>query len=132
MKILKIWEKTALFCLGGAGYVGLEYAWRGRSHISMFFAGGTAFLLLGNVGRTLALPLRAVNGAAMITAVELAAGLLVNREYRVWDYRQMPCNLKGQICLPFSLLWIPVSAAGIGLYDALKRSRAHQPKPVRP
>ena len=45
------WKKNcALFVLGGAGYVGLELAWRGRSHISMFLAGGVCFLLLGRLG----------------------------------------------------------------------------------
>ena len=52
----------------------------------------------------------------MITAVELAAGLLVNRDYHIWDYRGLPLNYRGQVCLPFSLLWIPVSSAGMGLY----------------
>ena len=52
----------------------------------------------------------------MITAVELAAGLLVNRDYHIWDYRGLPLNYRGQVCLPFSLLWIPVSSVGMGLY----------------
>ena len=54
-------------------------------------------------------------------AVELAAGLLVNRSFRVWDYRQMPMNFLGQICLPFSLLWIPVSFGAMLLYRYLER-----------
>jgi uncharacterized membrane protein len=113
-------RQMTMFLLGGAGYVGLEYLWRGRSHISMFLAGGTCFLLLGRLNRTgLPLPLRAVAGAGIVTMVELAAGLLANRDYAVWDYRGMPMNFLGQICLPYSLLWIPVSLAAIWLYDRL-------------
>ena len=56
-----------------------------------------------------------------ITAVELAAGLLVNRGYHVWDYRQMPLNFLGQICLPYSLLWMPVSYGAMRLYNALNK-----------
>lgn len=118
-----IWKKTLLFAAGGTGYVGLELLWRGRSHGSMFLAGGCCFLLLGLLDRTrLPLPLRAAAGAGIITAVELAAGLLVNRDYTVWDYRHMPLNFLGQICAAYSFLWIPVSLGGMGLYRLLDRA----------
>ena len=48
--------------------------------------------------------------------LELGCGLLVNRSYRVWDYRHMPMNFLGQICLPFTLLWVPLSLAAMLLY----------------
>ena len=117
-----ILRKTVLFLLGGAGYIGLELLWRGRSHVSMFFAGGTCFLLLGQLQRTRFSPaLQCSLGACVITAVELVTGLLVNRSFRVWDYRDMPANFLGQICLPFSLLWIPVSLGAMALYRCLDR-----------
>lgn len=117
-------EKAMLFSIGGAGYVGLELLWRGRSDISMFLAGGACFLLLGGLNRArprLPLLARSMAGAGVITMVELLAGLLANRDYRVWDYRGMPMNFYGQICLPFSLLWIPVSFGALLLYDQLER-----------
>ena len=103
--------------LGGGAYVGLELLWRRRSHISMFAAGGICFLLLGKI-RDLRFPRMAkpLAGAAAITAVELGTGLLANRDHHVWDYRSMPLHFRGQICLPFSLLWIPVSMLGMKLY----------------
>ena len=85
----------------------------------MFFAGGVCFLLLGWLKTTfprLKLPLRGIVGAFMITMVELTTGLLFNRNYRVWDYRHLPLNFRGQICLPFFLLWIPLSLGAMGLY----------------
>lgn len=118
-------RKISMFALGGVGYVGLELLWRGRSHSSMFIAGGTCFLLLGGLGKvTGRMPrvLQAMAGAGVITAVELTAGLLVNRGYRVWDYRHVPMNFMGQICLPYSLLWIPVSYGAIRLYSAINPS----------
>ncbi len=121
---MKIWKKMLLFVLGGCGYMGLECLWRGWSHGSMFLAGGTCFLLLGKLNRTrprLPWPLRALTGAMVITSVELLAGLLANREYQVWDYRRMPMNFYGQVCLPFSLLWIPVSLGAMFLYEILDR-----------
>ena len=117
-----ILKKGALFCVGGAGYVGLELLWRGWSHRSMFFAGGICFLLLGQIDKSdLPLPVRCVAGSAAITAVELAAGLLVNRSYAVWDYRELPGNFLGQICLPYSLLWLPIGLAGQYLYRLLDK-----------
>jgi len=116
---LKFLKTVLLFFIGGTGYVALEFLWRGWSHISMFFAGGVCFLLLGklqNARPKLPLPLRGLVGAGIVTMVELAAGLLVNRSYRVWDYRNMPLHFHGQICLPFFLLWIPISLFAMGLY----------------
>ena len=121
---MKLRKPLLLFCTGGLAYVGLELLWRGRSHSSMFLAGGTCFLLLGKLSKIrprLPLPLRGGMGALIITQVELLTGLLVNRNYNVWDYRQEPLNFYGQICLPFSLLWIPISLGAMYLYDRLDR-----------
>lgn len=113
-----------LFYLGGMVYMGLELLWRGWSHGSMFLAGGICFLLIGRMGQVkpvLPLPGRMVMGALIITMVELAAGLLINRDYGVWDYRDQPWNFLGQICPVFSLLWIPVALAAIVLYERIDR-----------
>ncbi len=117
-------KQVAVFFLGGTGYVGLEYLWRGRSHISMFVAGGICFLLLGKLEEVkprIPMALRCLVGAGIITFVELAAGLLANRDYSVWDYRRMPFNYHGQICLVYSLLWIPVSFGAMLLYRLIRK-----------
>ena len=116
---MNFWKRSGLFALGGSAYVGLEVLFRGRSHGSMFLAGGSCFLLLGRL-RHLPLWRRGLAGSGVITAVELTTGLIANREYQVWDYRGMPLNYRGQICLPFSLLWIPVGMGGMALYDILE------------
>ena len=85
----------------------------------MFAAGGVCFLLIGQLGQVqpvLPWPFRAVIGAGIITMVELAAGLLVNQHYQIWDYRGRPGNFLGQICPAFTLLWIPVALMAMGLY----------------
>ena len=88
----------------------------------MFAAGGVSFLLLGRIrGTSLPFWVKPVAGAVAITAVELGTGLLLNREYHIWDYRAVPGNFKGQICLPFSLLWIPVSMLGMELHGLTER-----------
>ena len=116
---MKIGRKILLFTIGGLGYMGLELLWRGRSHTSMFLAGGTCLLLVGHLEETeprLPFIFRILAGAGIITMVELAAGLTFNRSYAVWDYRNVPFNYMGQICLPFCLLWIPISAFAGKLY----------------
>ena len=116
---MKIGRKILLFTIGGLGYMGLELLWRGRSHTSMFLAGGTCLLLVGHLEETeprLPFIFRILAGAGIITMVELAAGLTFNRSYTVWDYRNVPFNYMGQICLPFCLLWIPISAFAGKLY----------------
>ena len=119
-----IFQNIAMFFMGGGGYVLLELLWRGRSHISMFVAGGVCFLLLGQLNRVkprLPLMLRCILGAGIITFVELAAGLIANRDYQVWDYRRLPLNFHGQVCLLYSLLWIPVSLGALLLGQLLDR-----------
>ncbi len=113
-----------LFYLGGCAYVLLELLCRGRSHGSMFVAGGLSLVLIGHLGQVeprLPGPLQAVAGAAIITAVELAAGLAVNRNYAVWDYRHQPGNYLGQICPLFSVLWIGAAALVLLIHDPLER-----------
>jgi len=127
--MMVLWIKFFAFCLGGGGYVALELLLRGRSHISMFLAGGACTVLIGQLNRVqprLPLPLRAAAGAGIITMVELAAGLLFNRDYRVWDYRNQWGNWLGQICPVFSALWVAAAALVLLIYDPLEnRIRKH-------
>ena len=118
-----IYRKTVLFALGGGAYVGLEMLWRGRSHYSMFLAGGLSLLLIGQLNHVrpkLPLFFRAVAGAGIITMLELAAGLVFNADYSVWDYRGRWGNWMGHICPLFSLLWIGLAALVLILYDPLE------------
>ena len=64
-------------------------------------------------------------GAMIITTLELIAGLLVNRNHQVWNYTNLPLHYRGQICLPYSLLWIPVAWAAMELYNLLNRALDH-------
>lgn len=121
---MKIWKNCLLFYTGGTVYLSLELLYRGRSHGSMFLAGGLCFLLIGHLNRVepkLPLPLRAVVGALIVTTVELGAGMIFNRQYQVWDYRDQPGNFMGQICPLFTALWIPLSLAAALLFERMDR-----------
>ena len=119
---MKILQKLAIFGVGGGAYVGLELLWRGRSHGSMFVAGGLCLLLVGPLGQKRGNFLgRLLMGMGIITAVELGTGLVVNRDYKVWDYRKMPGNFLGQICPQFCLLWLPLAALAMGIYGKMEK-----------
>lgn len=121
---MKIWKNCLLFYTGGTVYLSLELLYRGRSHGSMFLAGGLCFLLIGHMNRVepkLPLPLRALVGALIVTAVELGTGMVFNRQYQVWDYRDQPGNFMGQICPMFSVLWIPLSLAAALLFEQMEK-----------
>ena len=127
---MRIWKKCVLFYVGGAAYLFLELLFRGRSYGSMFLAGGICFLLIGHLGHVepkLNLTGRMLAGSMIVTAVELAAGMLVNRNYQVWDYRNQPLNFCGQVCLRFSLLWIPVGLVAMVLYDLAETALVQHP-----
>lgn len=100
------------FILGAAGYPLLEMLYRGRTHYSMAIAGGISVCLIRQIQRTrYSLYTKSILCGLGITAVELLCGSIWNRRYTVWDYRRTPLNYKGQICLPYSLLWCGLSAA---------------------
>lgn len=111
-----------LFGICGAVYVLLELIYRGRSHISMFFAAGLSAVgiwVCCNCRRVKnrCLLLKCALGSAVITAVEFCTGVVVNLWMRlaVWDYSAMPFNLLGQVCLPFSLVWFVLTLPILGL-----------------
>ena len=130
---MKIWKICMLFYTGGATYLTIELLFRGRSYGSMFLAGGLCFLLIGqmsHVSPKLPLILRGILGSLIVTMVEFGAGLLVNREYAVWDYRSQPGNLMGQICPLFTAVWIPLSLLAISLYGLLETHMETKLSPV--
>lgn len=111
---------------GGFIYSGIELIWRGYTHPSMFITGGICFLLIGGINNfyTWSMPIfkQATIGALIVTVIELISGLIVNCWFKldIWDYTDMPLNILGQICLPYSILWVPLSLVGIFLDDYLR------------
>ncbi|MDD4850058.1 MAG: hypothetical protein PHO10_05095 [Gemmiger sp.] len=101
------WDAISLFLLGGAAYVGIELAWRGTSHITMFAAGGLCLWLLAWLNTLAApLPLCAALGAFGVTLVEFATGLTTRAlRLRVWDYSHEWGNVAGLICPKYTVLW---------------------------
>ncbi len=131
MKILKY---LTVYVFGGLAYGIVELCWRGETHISMFVVGGFCFFMIyladearifgGNIF------LQAPLNAAIITLSELTSGIIINQFMRlnVWDYADLPLNLWGQICLPFSGLWLllslPATLAARGIRRGVFREGA--------
>ena len=115
----------AVFILGGGCYVLLELLWRGRSHASMFVVGGICCMLLLALSRADGIPFaaRCLLGGAVITAVEFAAGCVLNLwlGLNVWDYSALPAHFMGQVSLPYSALWCVLCAFALPLLRVAER-----------
>ena len=116
-------EFVFIYVLGAWLYCLIEILYRGFTHWSMFFVGGGCFLMMYALSQTV-LPLWAkwLSSAAVITAVELLSGIVLNivLGLGVWDYSSRKLNLLGQICPLFSLYWLALSVFGIALCSFLR------------
>ena len=76
--------------------------------------------------------LQALCCAALVTAVELAAGVVLNLWLRlgVWDYSHLPGNLWGQVCPQFALLWWGLCLLFIPVFDWLRYAVAGGDRPT--
>lgn len=127
----QLWKALVLACLGGVLYFGIEAVFKGingggRLHWSMGVIGGVMFLAVGAINEVVpwCMPLirQAILGGVLITAVELAAGLILNLwlGLHIWDYSNLPFQFLGQISLPFSLVWVLLAGIAIVLDDWLR------------
>lgn len=118
-------KELTIFTAGGLCYGLVEIAWRSTTHISMFFVGGICFWLIGSIdehGSIPSLVYQSVLSCLIITSVEFTSGVFINiiLGLRVWDYSTLPFNILGQICLPFSALWLLISIPAIYFEDFLR------------
>lgn len=101
--------------LGGFGYCTIEIIYRGRTHYSMFFAGAVVLASFYYISKNTQLTFiqKCLVGALIITLLELVLGIWFNLilKENVWNYSNVPLNFMGQICLPFSLIWLVLSGA---------------------
>ena len=131
----KLIEAFIIICFGGTVYVTMEMLCRGHSHWAMFFVGGFATLCVGLINEILPwdtpLLMQMVVGGLIITVIEFVSGCVLNLllKWNVWDYSNLPFNILGQVCLPFTLLWCLVSLVAILLDDWLRWKLFGEEKP---
>lgn len=134
-EIKKLIKYIVLFFIGGIIYYLIEVCFRGWSHIAMMLIGGFCFLMIGELNEHLtydtSLLYQGIIGSCIVTAIEFVSGLVLNVYLRlnIWDYSNLPFNLLGQICLPFSILWIVISIVAIILDDWLRYFLFNEEKP---
>ena len=123
---INAYEYGIMFLLGCFIYSLLEIAARGYTHWTMTLLGGIVGMLLYRLHGTAprhTLLLQALSGAFIITALEMVVGVLDNLvlQWHVWSYREMPWNVYGQICLPFSVLWFLVCIPALGICEVVRK-----------
>ena len=110
-----------LLTFSGYIYVCLELLFRGRSDITMMFCASICvipMIYLNNIFTyNVDFLLQLILCTIFATWIEYIFGYIFNTDYHIWDYRNMPFNISGQICLPFSLLWMVIAALVIPLMD---------------
>ena len=76
--------------------------------------------------------LQALACAALVTLVEFCAGCVLNLwiGLDIWDYSGIPFNLLGQICLPFSLVWLVLCFLFILVFDWMRYAIIGGDKPA--
>ena len=128
-------EYLFLSCVGAGLYVSIELIYRGYSHWTMGILGGISFVSIGLINEVLSwdtpLTLQALIGSLIITFYELVFGIVLNiwLGLNIWDYSNLPYNILGQICLPFSVIWYFLSIIGICLDDFLRWNLFNEEKP---
>lgn len=131
-----MFKSFILFGMGGIFYLIIELLWRGESHWSMFILGGVCFAVIGLINERsrgqLPLLLQGLIGAVIITALEFVTGYIVNIRLgmNVWSYYDMPMNIMGQVCLPYTVLWFFLSI-GCVIVDDILRERLFGEERVR-
>lgn len=116
--------------IGGLTYMGIEILWRGHTHWTMGVLGGVCFVLIGLLDEWQDHPpmlLQMVQGACIVTVIELFSGLVLNvwLGLDVWDYSNMPGNVMGQICPQFSCAWLFLSFVAIKLENLVHKFIGH-------
>ena len=125
----------AIFMTGGLIYYFLEIAVRHYSHYSMILCGGMATLLCGGLNQTfkrMSVLLQMVISAVIVSELEFIKGYIFNIGLNcgIWDYSDVSLNLMGQICIPYSLLWMLIAPAMIYVDDNIRCNLFGEERPV--
>lgn len=130
-----LYKYFLFFLLGGAIYYCIEIAFRGHSHPSMFILGGICYILIGYINEYLPwntpIEVQAILGGTIVTVLEFITGYIVNIRLGlgVWDYSNLKYNIMGQVCLPFTFLWMGISVIAILLDDHVRYKTFGEEKP---
>lgn len=137
----RILKHLILFLIGGSIYLTIEIIYRSimnrpPTHWSMFVLGGLAFLLIGEINEFIEWEMpfweQVLIGTGTTVGLEFVFGCVFNLwlGLNIWDYSNLPCNLLGQVCLPFTFIWAGLVSVAIVLDDYLRYWLFGEDKPV--
>lgn len=107
--------------MGALTYMGIEVAWDNTSHRSMGLLGSVSFLIAHWLPSEWSMRKRSFWLANIITLLEYVGGRIFNHDYSIWDYRHLPLNIDGYVCIPFWLIWFfGISPLAFWLDDKLE------------
>lgn len=136
MNIVKnIIKYLILGIIGGFTYVLIELLYRGHSHWSMFLVSAFAFISIGLINEFIRWDMelwkQMLIGSGIVTILEFISGYILNIKlgWHIWDYSNVPFNILGQICLPFSIVWFFISLIAIVADDYLRYWLFDEEKP---
>lgn len=128
-----------LWLLLGVAYSQLELFFRGFTYVQMTFIGGLCGALIGLLDAHPAYYNRTmfqqcVLGTLIVLLIEYISGYLFNIKLGmdIWDYTCLPCNLRGQICLPTAVIWFFICPLAVWLDDYLRFRLFAERKPESP
>ena len=115
-------EYILLICFAGYLYVCLEILFRGYSDLSMLFTASICavpMIALNNIfSYKMDFSLQVAICTFFATFVEYIVGrFFVNQQFQIWDYRNLPLNIDGQVCVLFMLVWMLITVVVIPLFD---------------
>jgi uncharacterized membrane protein len=111
----------------GMIYFTAEGFWRGWTNIAMLFVGGLCCVLIGLLDEfpkqyKLKIWQQCILGTLIILTIEFVSGVILNiwLKLHIWDYSNTWGNIKGQICVPYAILWFILTPFVIWLDDFLR------------
>lgn len=135
-KIIKsVFKYLILGNIGGIIYVFIELLYRGFSHWTMYIVAAISFILIGLINEYISWDMKLwkqmLIGACIVTFMEFVSGYIINIKlgWQVWDYSNLPLNIIGQVCLPFSIIWFFISLGAILVDDYLRYWLFKEEKP---
>ena len=106
----RVSEIVFLIAAGGSTYYLIEIWFRGFSHWTMFVLGGVALTFCSFQGEVMhwsePMWIQIIRAVLFLTSLEFMTGIICNKWLKIgiWDYRDQPFQLCGQICLPFMVM----------------------------
>ena len=123
---MKVVKSLVMFIAGFCAFITIEVLFRGYSYAMSGVMGGLAVIALDKINDEISwetdLAMQALIGGTFVTAMEFAVGAIAkytNILPQMWDYTDVPFNLGGIICLPFTIAWTLLSVLAIFLADAI-------------